>query len=94
MEENSRYSVYTIIIIIIIIISNFAKKFQADLHEIFREVWQWADGEMIKFWWPSGSESGSPYRDSVKTLPCLDGGRHCPVRLVCVLFVLLAHNKR
>jgi len=26
-----------------------------DLHEIFRECWQWADEQMIKFWWPSGS---------------------------------------
>jgi len=29
--------------------------------EIFREGWQWASDQMIKFWWQSGSPSG--YRD-------------------------------
>jgi len=33
-------------------VSNFA---QTDLHEIFREGWQWAIEQMIKFWWRSGS---------------------------------------
>jgi len=26
-----------------------------DLHEIFRESWQWASEQMVKFWWRSGS---------------------------------------
>jgi len=32
-----------------------------DLHEIFREGWQWANEQMIKFRWRSGygSRSGS-----------------------------------
>jgi len=38
------------------------KNFRTDLHEIFREGWQWANEEMIKFWrWWSGLPSG--YRD-------------------------------
>jgi len=32
-----------------------------DLHEIFRKGWQWANEQMIKFWWLSGLPSG--YRD-------------------------------
>jgi len=37
-------------------VSNFAQKnFRTDLHEIFREGWQWANEQMIKFWWRSGS---------------------------------------
>jgi len=28
-----------------------------DLHEIFVEGWQWANEQMIKFWWRSGSGS-------------------------------------
>ena len=31
------------------------------MHEIFREGWQWASEQLIKFWWWSGSPSG--YRD-------------------------------
>jgi len=30
-----------------------------DLYKIFREGWQWANEQMIKFWWRSGSPSGS-----------------------------------
>jgi len=37
------------------------KKFKTDLHEIFREGWQWAIEQMIKFWWRSRSPFG--YRD-------------------------------
>ena len=37
------------------------KNFQTDFHEIFRESWQWANEQMIKFQWRSGSPSG--YRD-------------------------------
>jgi len=32
-----------------------AKNFQTDLHEIFREGFEWTDEQMIKFWWRSGS---------------------------------------
>jgi len=34
------------------------KNFQMDLHEIFREDWQWANEQLIKFWWQSGSLTG------------------------------------
>jgi len=37
------------------------KNFQTDLHEIFREGWQWVSEQMIKFWWQARSPSG--YRD-------------------------------
>jgi len=42
-------------------VSNFALKLRRDLHEIFREGWQWANEQRIKFWRRSGSPSG--YRD-------------------------------
>ena len=47
-------------------VSNFAQKLQTDLHEIFREGWQWASKQMIKFWWWPGSPSGcrNCFRDS------------------------------
>ena len=35
------------------------KNFRTDLHEIFREGWQQADEQMIKFWWRLGSGSVS-----------------------------------
>jgi len=37
------------------------KNFRTDLHDIFREDWQWANEQMIKFWWRAASPSG--YKD-------------------------------
>jgi len=31
-------------------VSNFALKLRRDLHEIFREGWQWGNEQRIKFW--------------------------------------------
>jgi len=36
----------------------FAHSICTDLREIFREGWQWASEQMIKFRWRSGSLSG------------------------------------
>jgi len=33
------------------------KNFPTDLYEIFKEGWQWADEQMIKFWWRSRTDS-------------------------------------
>jgi len=30
-------------------VSNFAQKLQTDLHEIFREGWQWANQQLVSF---------------------------------------------
>jgi len=38
------------------------KNFQTDLHEIFKEGWQWANDQAIKFCWRS-APSSSGYRD-------------------------------
>jgi len=37
------------------LLATLHKNFQMDLHEIFRDGWQWASEQMIKFWWWSGS---------------------------------------
>jgi len=43
------------------LLATLRKNFQTDLHEIFMAGWQWADEQLIKFWWRSGSPPG--YRD-------------------------------
>jgi len=43
------------------LLATLHKNIRTDLHEIFGEGWQWANEEMIKFWWRFGSPSG--YRD-------------------------------
>jgi len=36
-------------------IASLRQNFRTDLHGIFREGWQWANEQKIKFWWLSGS---------------------------------------
>ena len=69
------------------------KNFRTDLHEIFREGWQWADEQTIKFWWRSGYGSGpDPYRDTGKT--CLGGGMHFPsASSLCLRLPFVEVNK-
>ena len=54
------------------LLATLRKNFQTDLHEIFREGWQWASEQMIRFW--RRSDSRIRIRDAGKT--CLGGGMH------------------
>ena len=38
-----------------VFIASLRQNFRTDLHGIFREGWQWANEQKIKFWWLSGS---------------------------------------
>jgi len=40
------------------LLASFCNNFQTHFHEIFREGWQWAVKQMVKFRWRSGSLSG------------------------------------
>ena len=40
------------------LLATLRKNFRTDLHESFREGWQWTNEQLIKFWWRSGSPSG------------------------------------
>jgi len=37
------------------LLATLCRDFQTNLREIFREGWQWAIEQMIKFWWRSKS---------------------------------------
>jgi len=39
------------------LLATLRRKFRTDLHEIFREGWQWINRQTITFWWRSGSPS-------------------------------------
>jgi len=39
-----------------------------DLHQIFREGWQWGHEQMFKFWWLSGSQIRIRIRIHIATL--------------------------
>jgi len=47
------------VIVVVCLLATLCKNFGTDLHEIFREGWQWASEQMIKFWWRSASLSGT-----------------------------------
>jgi len=40
----------------VFLLATLRKDFRTDLHEIFREGWQWASEQTSKFWWRSVSE--------------------------------------
>jgi len=48
----------------ICLLATLRKNFRTDLHEIFREGWQWASEQMMIFWWRSGYrlDTGTVFR--------------------------------
>ena len=50
--------VIAVCLFVCLLVSNFVQKLSNGLHEIFREVWQWANEQIIKFRWRSRSPSG------------------------------------
>ena len=55
------------------------KNFRTDLHQIFREGWQWANEQMIKFW--RRSRSRIPIRIQISTLVRRALGEVCTVQV-------------
>jgi len=39
------------VIVIVCLLATLHKNLWTDLHEIFRKGWQWANEQMMKFWW-------------------------------------------
>jgi len=65
------------------LLATLRKNFWTDLHEIFREGWQWASEPTIKFWWRSGSRIQIQIRIRIATLV------RCALAEVCTVPVLL-----
>jgi len=53
--------VFVGVCLFVCLLAALRENFRTDLHKIFREGWQWANEQTVKFWWRSGSLSG--YRD-------------------------------
>ena len=62
------------------LLATLLENFWMDLREIFKEVWQWANEQMVKFWWWSGSVS--EYRDCFPDLSLL-GDTESGIRRLC-----------
>jgi len=54
-ESNSPYYLRQggYVFVVVCLLATLRRNFRTDLHEIFREGWQWANEQMIKFWWQS-----------------------------------------
>jgi len=50
--------IFWVVCLSVCLLATLRKNFWTDLREIFREVWQWAVEQMIKFWWQSGHRFG------------------------------------
>jgi len=69
-------------------VSNFAQKLSIWFAWIFREGWQWANEQTIKFWWRSGSPSG--YRDCFSDSSLMGDKESGINRLCCVTLQCIA----
>jgi len=47
--------VIVVVCLFVFLLATLRKNFRTDLHEIFREGWQWTNEQMTKVWWRSGS---------------------------------------
>jgi len=67
------------------LLATLRKSFWTDLYEIFREGWQWASEQMVRFWWRSGS------RTRIATLVRRALAEVCtvPVFLVIIIIVVV-----
>jgi len=57
-------SVCLSVCLFVCLLPTLRRNVRTDLHEIFREGWQWAIEQMITFWWRSGS--GIPIRIRIR----------------------------
>ena len=81
------------------LLATFRKTFLTDLHEIFREGWQWANEQMIEFWRRSGSQiriririTGSPdhrIRIHIATLVRRAWAEVCTVPVLLVIIIII-----
>jgi len=69
------------------LLATLRKNFRTDLHEIFREGLQWANEQMIKCWWRSGS--AIPIRIRIATLVKRALAEVCTIPVLLVNFVLV-----
>ena len=46
--------VFVVVCLFVCLLPTLRENFRTDLHEIFREGWQWANEQTIKFWWRFG----------------------------------------
>ena len=75
-----------VFIVVCLSVSNFAQKLPSQ--ETFREGWQWADEQMIKFWWRSGSGIQTWIQIHITTLVRRTLAEVCTVPVLLVDFVL------
>ena len=79
--------VIVVVCLFVCLLATLRKNFRTDLHEIFREGWQWAIEQKIKFWW--GSWSRIPIRIRIRGRRALAETPAVPVLIVIILFWLL-----
>ena len=73
--------VFVVVCLFVCLLAILHKNFQTGLDEIFRESWQWANEQIIKFWWRSGSQ--------IQILIHIRGGdMHCPLPVLLVRDVI------
>jgi len=74
------------------LLATLRKNFTTDLHEIFRESWQWAIEQVFKFWWRSRTDSPDGGTD-IATLVRRTLAEVCTVPVLLV-YVAIIYRKQ
>jgi len=74
-------------IVVVCLLATLRKNLTTDLHEIFREGWQWISEQTIKFWWQSGSRIAIRTRIAILVRRALAEVCAVPVLLFFLFFV-------
>jgi len=87
-----RFSRCLFVCLSVCLLATLRKNFRTNLHEILSEGLQWANTQMIKFWWRSGSPSG--YRDCFPDSSLLEDTETDINRLRCATLQCTACTSR
>ena len=84
--------VFVFVCLSVCLLAILRKNFRTDLHEVFRESWQWADKQTIGFWWRSGSPYGN--RDCFLDSPLSEDTESGINRLRCATLLCRVCTRR
>jgi len=76
--------VIRVICLFVCLLATLCENLPTDKHEIFREGWQWANEQMIKFCWRSGSQIPIRSRIRIATLVRWSLMKACTVPVLLV----------
>jgi len=84
--------VFVVVCLSVCLLATSGKNFRTDLHDIFREGWQWANEQVFKFWWRSRTDSPDGGTD-IATLVRRAVAEVCTVPVLLVYVAIICRKQ-